>query len=338
MSFLWYPSPKEKPIASLLGMGGGIGSNLITSSGGRYGPTPVQLGTIPDSRARYILSIPPNSTGVIYAIGSSTGVNPETYLYKSTDWGATWGSASSQIQGDGSSYGFHLLATSDTTVIVQNRGDFFRTTNSGSSFTAILETSGGQNNFFNISWDGGSYGMCGGYSRHAYTTDGWATASENSNQMGISMASAAIGTNKFLKSGLGSSGSPSKAYHSNADQSTNSEVIAATGSADTFAAGNLSNGLNCVVHRGGSSKLWYATYPGTTYTDVSITYKTNNSPTVTDNGTIVWPTLSNGIYKYIPGGSEEAVSGSHNNNPLTSIGNEVYYAIAGTGVVYAFDA
>ena len=33
MSFLWYPSPKEKPIASLLGMGGGIGSNLVSGSG-----------------------------------------------------------------------------------------------------------------------------------------------------------------------------------------------------------------------------------------------------------------------------------------------------------------
>ena len=30
MSFLWYPSPKEKPISSLLGVGGGIGSNLIS--------------------------------------------------------------------------------------------------------------------------------------------------------------------------------------------------------------------------------------------------------------------------------------------------------------------
>jgi hypothetical protein len=33
MSFLWYPSPKEKPIASLLGMGGGIGSKLLGGEG-----------------------------------------------------------------------------------------------------------------------------------------------------------------------------------------------------------------------------------------------------------------------------------------------------------------
>jgi len=42
MSFLWYPSPKEKPIASLLGMGGGIGNNLI---GRKAEPVWIDTGT-----------------------------------------------------------------------------------------------------------------------------------------------------------------------------------------------------------------------------------------------------------------------------------------------------
>ena len=33
MSILWYPTPKQSPILGSLGLGGGIGSNLITSSG-----------------------------------------------------------------------------------------------------------------------------------------------------------------------------------------------------------------------------------------------------------------------------------------------------------------
>lgn len=33
MSNLWYPSPKEKPISSLFGMGGGVGSNLVSRLG-----------------------------------------------------------------------------------------------------------------------------------------------------------------------------------------------------------------------------------------------------------------------------------------------------------------
>lgn len=33
MSILWYPTPKQSPLLGSLGMGGGIGSNLVTSAG-----------------------------------------------------------------------------------------------------------------------------------------------------------------------------------------------------------------------------------------------------------------------------------------------------------------
>lgn len=290
------------PLLSRIGggrSGFGFGSNkkIITTSGSS--PVPILMGTLPDDgyAERYISPSPSHKTSnVVYAIGYTNGGS--CTVYKSSNGGATW-STGATVTGAGSFYAGAVLAISDTTVIVQHRGDFFRSTNSGASFTTILQTTGGQNNFFNLSWDG-TYGMCGGYSQHVYTNDSWTTATASANTLGISMATAPLTNNGnvFLKAGLGSSGSPLAAYHTNNTMSSYSQVLTTLGN-QHYAASDVGTGVN-IVMGAGYSTLYYATYPGTSYSSTTASGNGNGFPCVTKNGVIIYPS-SAGLYKFSGG-------------------------------------
>ena len=97
------------------------------------------------------------SQGTLVAFRQTSEPNGTGYIYTSTNQGANWTSGAT-LQGAGSGYAHAVLALSSTVIIAQHRGYFYRSTDTGSSFTNILQTSGGQNNFFNISSDGTLWG------------------------------------------------------------------------------------------------------------------------------------------------------------------------------------
>ena len=75
MSILWYPTPKQSPILGSLGLGGGIGSNLITSSGsgGQIDTSAAHFYDFSTSYEDQVGSLDFNTNTSEMALGSSSG-------------------------------------------------------------------------------------------------------------------------------------------------------------------------------------------------------------------------------------------------------------------------
>lgn len=236
----------------------------------------MQVGTLPAATGGEIQLSYSFSGSTLYAI-RHTGIDGHANVFSSFGislglQGVTWTAGATNIQGAGSRYAAGILGISDTVVIVQQRGYFYRSTNTGASFTQMLTTSGGQNNFYIPVFDG-TYGYCGGYglntpARYVYSNDGWATCTAV-DAGPIDLASAALtrnGGNRFLIAGLGSSQSPATWQIV-----TNQQTSFATGSVDSnqnYVDADPTSGLNAIF---GGGNLYYATYPSTTYTTANVT-------------------------------------------------------------------
>jgi hypothetical protein len=270
------------------------------------------VGTLGAAGVDIQLSVPIGGS-TLFALRQNVSPNGTSTLYRSTNGGATWTTGAS-LAGSGSSYGQGLLALSDTVVIVQSRGNFYRSTDSGSSFSLILSTSGGQNNYFNISSDG-TYGVCGGYDQNVITSNNWASASTTSKPYGIVMATAALtnnGSNVFLHAPLGSSGSPSTAYVGNSSGGSTIKSFA-VGGTQSIAASNPTTGFNAFMNipeSGTSGYVYYATYPSTTYATADltgITWGWTGYLAVTPDNKILCP-FANGLWLVRPGTTPTQVS------------------------------
>lgn len=214
------------------------------------------------------------NSSTLYAISKAS--NPgSSVVYRSEDNGANW-STKATVTGTGSSYGAAILATSATRVVVQQQGSFFLSTDSGATFSTILNTSGGQNNFYKISTDG-TYGVCGGYDRNVTTSNNWDSASAMSRPLGISMSTLTLtnnGSNKFVHAGFGSSGSPT-AFYLNASNAGAGSTTISTGVNTNVAVTNPATGLYAVMSAaegaGSYNAVRFGTYPSTSTTSASIT-------------------------------------------------------------------
>lgn len=285
-----------------------------------------------------------HSGGTLYAMLQSSEPNGTGTIYRSTNGGTSWTQGAS-VTGAGSSYGFSILALTSTTVIVQHRGYFYRSTNSGDSFTTILTTSGGQNNFYNISSDG-TYGICAGYSRNVTTSNNWVSATAGGQPYGISMATAPLtnnGSNRFTHAGLGSSGSPATAYVATNAGSTVAGPIALTGNQNNCAS-NPATGLNAVIGgpEGSSSfGIIYATYPSTSYTSANVTGMGTvwaGNGAISPQGKIVVP-MNTGIWSVNTAGTAPTLISSFSDfQSSVSDGSTYCYAIRQNGDVYRFTA
>lgn len=268
-----------------------------------------QVGTLPGSGGDLQLSYS-FSGSTLYAI-RNTGTNGSATVYYSYasglgNQGASWTTGATGIQGAGSSYAAGICGISDTVAIVQQRGYFYRSTNSGVSFTLMLTTSGGQNNFYVPVFDG-TYGYCGGYgqntpARYVYSNDGWATCTAV-DAGPIDLAAAALtktGGNRFLIAGLGSSQSPATWQIV-----SNQQVQYATGSVDSnqnYVSADPTSGLNAIF---GGGNLYYATYPSTTYTTANVTGLGSTRTgriCVSPQGKIVVP-MNTGLWKVFTTGT-----------------------------------
>jgi hypothetical protein len=272
----------------------------------------------------------------------SAGFGGTSTLYRSTNGGATWTTGAS-ITGSGSQYGQGILALSNTVVIVQNRGYFYRSTDAGDTFTLILATTGGQNNFFTICSDG-TYGVCAGYNQNVVTSTNWTSASAVGRPYGIVMATAALtnnGSDRFLHAPLGSSGSPYAAY---VGSSTGSTTVASfgVGGNQSIAASNPTNGFNAFMNipEGGSSgNVYYATYPSTSYSTADLTgisWGWTGYHAVTPDNKVLCP-FSNGLWLVRPGTTPTLVSSFTNfSGVCLDVTGSRNYIIRASGEVYRY--
>jgi hypothetical protein len=278
----------------------------------------------------------------LYAMSQSIFLDGTGTIFHSTNGGVTWTQGAS-VTGSASSYGFDLLALSDTTVIAQQRASIFRSTNSGTSFTNILNaTFPGQNNFFNIGSDG-VYGLCSGYNQNIISNDNWVTATTSASQLGFSlMASCALtnnGSNRFLFAGFGSSGSPAQAYVATNSGGSAVGPIAVLGN-QSFVASNPTTGFNAIVSApegGGALAVYYATYPGTSYSTANISglnLTRSGQPCISPSGTIIVP-MTNGVWSVTTSGAPTQISALTDVVATTSdYAGGYVYLIRGNGTVY----
>jgi hypothetical protein len=305
------------------------------------GPLFSYVGTLGTSGADMQLSVPIGGTTIFALRLSSVSFGTST-LYRSTDGGATWVTGGS-VAGSGSQYGQGLLALSNTVVIVQNRGYFYRSTDAGDTFTQILATSGGQNNFFTICSDG-TNGICAGYNQNVITSNNWVSASAVGRPYGIVMATAALtnnGSNVFLHAPLGSSGSPFTAYIGNAAGSSTITSFSVAGN-QSIAASNPTNGFNAfmnIAEGAPSGNVYYATYPGTSYTTANltgITWGWTGYHAVTSDNKVLCP-FSNGLWLVQPGTTPLLVSAFTNfGGVCLDVTGSRNFAIRLTGEVYRY--
>jgi hypothetical protein len=307
-----------------------------------------QVGALPVTGGELQLSY--SFTGsTLYAIRNS-GVNGSAVVYYSFasgfgNQGASWVTGAT-LQGAGSAYSAGILGISDSIVIAQQRAYFYRSTNSGASFTNILTTSSGQNNFYIPVFDG-TYGYCGGYDQNVYSNDGWVTAATVSKGTpGFALASAPLsknGANRFLVAGLGSSGSAASWWHI-----TNTTAVQSSGSVNgnqNFVSSDPTSGLNAISSQaegGGTNNIYYATYPSTTYSTANSTGLSTSRTgriCVSPQGKIVVP-VNNGLWKLSTDGSAPVlISAITDIVDVVSDGTYFCYAIrSSTGAIYRFIA
>lgn len=313
-------------------------SNSVTPT---YSPSFTYVGNIGTSAVEIILSVP-ISGSTVFALALSSSPYGTSTLYRSTNGGASW-TVGGSVAGSGSAYGQGILAISDSVVIVQNRGYFYRSTDAGSTFSLILATGGGQNNFFTISSDG-TYGVCAGYSRNVITSDNWVSASAVGSPFGIVMATAALtnnGGNAFLHAPLGSSGSPYTAYVATASGSSTIASFGVGGN-QSIACSNPTNGFNAFMNipeGAASGNVYYATYPSTSYTAANlsgISWGWTGFPAVTPDNKILCP-FSNGLWSVRPGTTPLLVSSFTNfGSACLDVSGARNFAVRLTGEVYRY--
>lgn len=314
--------------------------------GGPYVPPAgfYQVGTISISPTPYNwrLSVSPDTDAVVYAVADTLNINGQAKVYKSVDGGATWQFRGSYT-GTASQYASGIVALSNTTIIVQNRGSIAKSTDSGATFTTLRATSGGQNNMYDISWDG-QYGLNCGYSRNYYSLDNFATVSEVGLNYGFSLGNCTLTNNKsnrFLVTPLGSSSSGTTAYITNASLSTTYASIGVFTNS-TIPCSYPATGRNYIVSYNGVSlhlpnTIITSVWPSTTYTSVTgpsvAAYSTPTVHSVT--GGVIIGTQSNGVYLCGPTGSPTQISAVNGFYAWTT-GALVSYGILQNGTVYRY--
>ena len=332
----------------------GFGSSATVGSGISYGSSAVEIGTIPNpagasDNKQYILSVSPNfaTSGVVYAIIAFPTGGGAFNVYKSTDASANWTQTISGQAGNGSTYGYDILAISDTIVCVQHRADLFRSTNSGAAFTHIANLNGNesQNNYGRLVWDG-TYGMLSPYgTTNYYTSNSFesVTAQTNVDLALMSAVPLSVDGNVFLKAGYGSSSSPKTI------NTTNNTAATLTKIQDTDNAGIIlgSDPHTSNVYFAKTAKrtddFYYATYPSTTMTAMD-SGGTNNEQNsyfncdVTNHGTMVYG-MSDGLWYYNIGGSHTRFSTETTVQNIVSLdtsANAIQFVLR-NGKVYGID-
>lgn len=317
-------------------MGGMLLNPYVFAAGGGGAGGFTQVGAIGVS-GYWTLSY---SGGTLYAMRQSAEPNGTGTIYRSTNGGVSWTQGAS-MTGTGSSYGFGMLALSSSIVIVQHRGSFYRSTNSGDSFSNILNTGGGQNNFFNISWDG-TYGVCAGYDQNVYSNDSWVSATTMSKPFGYVMATSPLtnnSSNRFVHAGLGSSGSPASIWIASNTGASATGPISVTGN-QNYTASNPATGFNAIVSApegDATFGVWYATYPSTSYTTANVTgMGTTRSglPCIAPNGNIIVP-MTNGVWRVNASNAPISITNITDIGATTSdYTNGYVYLIKNSGEVY----
>lgn len=286
----------------------------------------------------------------LYAIVNSAGYNGTATVYRSTGAslgyaGITWTTGAS-VTGSSSPYAATILALSATTLIVQQRAGFFRSTDGGASFTNILNATGsGQNNYFIPSSDG-TYGICAGYSYNVITTNNWVTATKVSQfGTGTALATSALtnnGSNRFISAALGSS-APLNTYGWIVDTSGTVYKTQTVNGDQNFTCSDPATGRNAIVsapESGPSFGVYHATYPGTTYTSSNVTGMGNvrtGQPCISPEGRVVVP-MNNGVWKVYMDNSTapELITSTNNIASVVSDGSMFCYALGSDGKVYRF--
>ena len=278
----------------------------------------------------------------LYAMGQSTEPDGTGTIYRSTNGGTTWTQGAS-VTGSASSYGFALLALSDTTVIAQQRASIFRSTDAGTGFTNILNaTYPGQNNFGDIGSDG-VYGLCSGYNQNIISNDNWVTATTSASQLGFSLqASCALtnnGSNRFLFAGLGSSASPAQAYVATNSGGSAVGPIALLGN-QNLVASNPTTGFNAITSRPEGPNdfaVYYATYPGTSYSTPNISglgLSRSGRHCISPSGTIIVP-MASGVWSVTTSGAPTQISALADVvDTVSDYSGGYVYLIRSNGTVY----
>jgi len=331
----------------------GFGSSANIASGISYGTSAVLIGTIPnattDPNNQYILTLSPSfpTSGVVYAIRASPTADGTFEVYKSTDSSANWTRTITNQSGDGSLYGYSILAISDSIVVVQHRADLYRSTNSGSNFTHIqnlTDPNGGQNNYGRLVWDG-TYGMLPSYgSNNWYTDDSFESVSSQTTTPYMQAATPlSEDGNVFLKTGFGSSGSPKIIVTTDASAASLTNIQTIDHRAIVCASDPHTSNVYFAISDKGDDDFWYATYPSTNLTAMDSGGSNNGSPhtdgvDVTNHGTMIY-TKSDGGYYYNIGGTHTQFWSGDTIQCILSLdtaANAVQFVLA-DGKVYGID-
>jgi len=326
----------------------GFGSSATVGSGS-YGSTAVEIGTMPNTAngVYYALAVSPNfsESNVVYALRSTASANGAFDILKSTDASENWSTQISGQTGNGSAYGFDILAISDSVVVVQHRADLFRSTNSGANLTHISNLSGGgQNNWGFLSWDG-TYGMVPGYVGHYSTANSFqsVTSRTTTNYLMASAPLSSDGSNVFLKVGFGSSGSPKTIVTTDASAASLTNLETIDHRAIVCASDPHTSNVYFAISDKGDDDFWYATYPSTNLTAMDSGGSNNGSPhtdgvDVTNHGTMIY-TKSDGGYYYNIGGTHTQFWSGDTIQCILSLdtaANAVQFVLA-DGKVYGID-
>ena len=326
----------------------GFGSSATVGSGS-YGSSAVEIGTIPNtaSGVYYVLAVSPNfsESNVVYALRSTGAVNGSFDILKSTDASENWTTQISGQAGNGSSYGFDILAISDSVVVVQHRADLFRSTNSGASLTHVSNLSGGgQNNWGYLAWDG-TYGMVPGYAGHFSTDNSFqsVTSRSSANYLMAAVPLTSNGGNVFLKTGYGSSGSPKTINTTNNQAGTLTNIQTTPNNETTCASDPHTSNVYFAKCSKTTNDFFYATYSSVTMTAMNsggsgTAAGNNQTMDVTNNGTMVY-LMSDGLYYYNIGGTHTRFSTETTVNSVQSLdtdANSIQFVLQ-NGKVYGID-
>lgn len=326
----------------------GFGSSATVGSGS-YGSTAVEIGTMPNTAngVYYALAVSPNfsESNVVYALRSTASANGAFDILKSTDASENWSTQISGQTGNGSAYGFDILAISDSVVVVQHRADLFRSTNSGANLTHISNLSGGgQNNWGFLSWDG-TYGMVPGYVGHYSTANSFqsVTSRTTTNYLMASAPLSSDGSNVFLKVGFGSSGSPKSINTTNNTAGTLSNIQTTPNAEIQCASDPHTSNVYFAKCSKTNNDFFYATYSSVTMTAMNSGGSGNASGSnftcdVTNNGTMVYA-MSDGLYYYNIGGTHTKFSTETTVNSVQSLDtdtNSIQFVLQ-NGKVYGID-
>ena len=280
------------------------------------------------------------SGGSLYAAANTASSGGTANIFLSTNSGVTW-TTKGTVTGAGSNFGVSCLATAATTLIVQHRGYFYRSIDSGGTFSTLLTTSGGQNNFYSISTDG-TNGICSGFNREVITTNNWSTCAAQSNPFGIMMSSCTLtsnGGNRFMRTGFGSSGSPTTMYIANATGGTTYYTRDVVYNSN-FAISNPTTGADAIVATDGGSNIqvYYATWPSTTYSNPIMTgvgASVTGQPCISPQNRIVIPTTTGLWQVFMNGSSAPLLLSSFTDwSSLVSDGTTYVFGIRTNGEVY----